>query len=151
MVALAIGFVTALVKASRWIGKVDSDREAFKTFKQEIRGTLEEILLRLSAVVRVGSSIQLTEYGQTLADSLQASEWASGVAPRLTHEVKDMRAYQIQEHCQSYVTTSLDEEMRESVEELSHKEGLGKDDMIPVLWVILQDRLLEIRKSGDLA
>ncbi len=66
------GVVVGAFRFGGWVGRVDSDRTAFKEFMTEMRRDIAEILLRLSPTptATAASPIQLTDFGREISREL---------------------------------------------------------------------------------
>ena len=143
-VTLLVTFLGALYKFAYWKGEVDSDRKSFKTFMAEVRGKLDKILLRLPpAPVALNSPLGLTDLGKEIADDLNASEWASELAPSLRGEVKDMLPWEVDDSCDRFVESSLSDRMKKKVAASAYQYGLDRPSVRMVLRVVLREELLK--------
>ena len=145
----AIAVLTLVFKIGDWKGHVDSDREAFKKFIEEIRNDIKKILERLPASTTSGSSpLQLTELGKSISEELKAFDWAKQIAPELIRRVKGKHPYEIQEFCLDYVTReAVTEDMSKEIQTCAYENGVEKEEVLKVLAVELRDELLEKLKT----
>ena len=96
------------------LGKgTDEDRSTIKSFMKEIRNDIKDISKRLPPPPAVAgqSPIRLTDHGEELATDLQAKAWAKELAPSIVDEVRGKRPFEIDEFCNTYVTTRLPGEL----------------------------------------
>ena len=140
-IAAGIGFVFA---AGKWHSSVNSDRDNFKEFMQEVRQDIKEILRRMPPVPVISDSpLRLTEFGEKLAGCLNATQWAEQVAPSVT--VPDgAEPFRIDEIAERFVHAHLDEETRDTVARCAYEYGIDQEGVRGVLRVILRDELLKI-------
>ena len=98
--ALAIAFATAVFKGAAWYGAVNSDRDSFREFMQEVRNDIKAILLKLSPpVAESGSPIRLTDLGERISGEVGARGIARELLDDVLPQVRGKSAYDIQEFC----------------------------------------------------
>ena len=108
IVAAVVAAAALIFKIGRWVGSVDSDRDKFRAFMEEVRSDIKEILGRLPPVpVAGGSPIQLTDLGRDISKTLQARAWAERTAAMLGERVKGKSPYEVQGICYDYVKKEL--------------------------------------------
>ena len=133
----------AVLVAGMWIGGVNTDRKAFKAFMQKVDKNIKEIFERLPprAVIE-DSPLRLSALGDTIAKELNAQGWAAEVAKTLAHKITTKTQYQVQEMAFEYVENELPVEMVRAVRKKAYEHGLGKDQVVSILAIVLRDRLL---------
>lgn len=142
-VTVLIAICSAVFFAARWVGSVNTDRQDFREFMNELKADVKDILSRLPpSVVSRASPVTLTEYGERVAQCLRASEWASRAALELAGEVIDEAPYEVDERARQFVAEHLDEEMHQRVDECAYEFGVQQEDVLTVLRVVLRDELL---------
>ena len=152
--AVAVGIIFG---AGQWKGKVDSDRDAFRTFMSNIRqdidyihSRIDDILGRLGgpATLKTTSPVTLTELGQSVSETLGASAWAEEQAPRLLGQVADAGAYDIQVFAYRYVEDEFmpDPATEATIKQCAYENGLRRKQVLDVLAIELRDRLLHLRQ-----
>ena len=102
----------------RWLAKVGYTTSEFPKLVQEIRDELKGIRDQIQQIFKllprqpvVGASpLKLTDFGEKIADNIQAQAWADKVAPGLVREVADMRPFEIDQFSNTYVETRLPKE-----------------------------------------
>lgn len=136
--------VSALVGVGIWVGRVNSDRDAFKRFMEEVREDIKKIFERLPAKTATDQSpLKLTSLGEEISGELAASDWAKETAPAIAFEVAGKHPYEVQEFCLEYVKGNvLSENMQEKVKTSAFEHGLNKEQVLRVLAVELRDCLL---------
>ena len=146
--ALAAG-IGAIVKVSRWGGRVDSRLETLETTTKEVRSDIKAILRRLPpATVEGASPLRLTELGQEISAKLDGAAWAREVAPKVLKRVRGMDPYRVQEFCRSYVQDGTDEgwapdeEMATQLGRCASEHGLKLEQVLDVLAIELRDCIL---------
>ena len=108
----------------------------------EIRDDIKKILVRLPpAAITSASPSRLTDFGKELAENIQAYAWAKGLAPTIADSVTGKAAFEIDEFCQTYISTELNETMKAAVARVAYESGIEHRN---VLRVVLRDELLHI-------
>lgn len=144
-VGALLAIIALFFRIGVWKGGVDSDRETFKGFMNEIRNDIKQILKRLPPdTVRGDSPLQLTDLGKKVAKEIQASDWVKKVALTITSEDAGKHPYEVQEFCLEYVKREkvLSEDMQEKVKTSAFENGIQKEQVLRVLAVELRDQLL---------
>lgn len=152
IVMAAIAVASLIFYAGKWYQAVNSDRESFKVFMSEVKGTLNsindklhEIFSRLPPVPLTSRSpIQLTDLGEAISRELDGKQWARNASTALLERYRPLSAYEIQERCFRYAKrqSSLAEDMPEKVQDSAYKHGLHKEKVLEVLGVELRDHIL---------
>ncbi len=147
-ISILIAFITFVFKHGVWKGEVDSDRSNFREFMNEIRRDIKEIRDRLTGgippAVEPGSPLQLTEYGEKLAKSLDAEQWAEKESAGLLPKVQGKDAYEVQELCSAYVFDELKptEAQERTMRKCMYEHGATRTHVNEVLSLVLRNRLL---------
>ena len=151
-VGLLVALVGAVFTLGQWKGKVDSDRASFKDFMKEVRNDIKEILRRLpSHVLGGGSPLQLTEYGRSISERLDAVALAQEIAPRLQVQIEGKAPYEIQERCFDYVRHEYEppDEVESLIKTCAYDHGIDRGQVLDVLAVELRDKLLALAVRRD--
>lgn len=153
--------LTIVFRVGGWHTSVNKDRDDFKAFMeklgdrlQTIENDIKGILSRLPptpSAVEGSSPLRLTEFGQSLAENMQAEEWAANLAATLYAEVQGQEPFQIDEFCEAYVTKSLDSPMRETAARCAYDFGVDSAIPLSVLRVVLRDALLKRTSTKQLS
>ena len=148
--ASAVAVVTLIGifwKVPRWTSQVDTDLGSLKGVTKQIQEDIKKILLRLPETpVKSGSPVQLTDFGEKIAESLEAEKWASELAEPLLGEISEMQPFQVDEFCVEYVKTELTEDLKKRVAACAYGFGIDKEGVRSVLRVVLRDKLLKRMK-----
>ena len=155
ILALAVG--TAIVKILWWIRDVTRGEKDFRVFVKEIKDDMKtirehitDIFKRLPDPVIAGASpFQLTDLGRKLSAELGAEEWAANLAPTLSDDVAGKKPFQIDEYAEKYVRDNLSDEMVNLVAACAYDAGRTREDVLPVLCVVLRDELIRLGISED--
>ena len=148
IITALIALVGGILYVGRWTGKVDTDRENFKKFMNEIRGDIKQILDRLPpvAVAKGNSPVTLTELGRKISKEIRGRDWAVNTADKIKESVQDKTAYEIQEYCKEFVKLrhTFSKEQDTLMKNSAYENGIKRDQVLNVLAIELRDRLLEI-------
>ena len=149
---------------TKWRADVDTDRDAFKTFMSSIRQEIDKIHSHIDkihsriddifgklggpATLKNASPTMLTELGQSISETLGASDWAEDLAPRLLKRVADADAYDIQVFAFQYVEDEFTPTpwMEATIKQCAYENGLRRKQVINVLAIELRDQLLHLRQ-----
>lgn len=143
IVTAFLAVLITAVKVVRWTATVDLKLEQFTGFAREVRDDIKLIFLRLPPVPVAGASpLQLTDFGEKMADFMKAKTWASELRPSLLAEVAGKRPFEVDEFSRRYVQTRLQDDMKERVAACAYEFGVERDDVLKVLRVVLRDELL---------
>ena len=157
IVTASLAVIIAVVKVIRWTATVDLRLDQFTAFTREVRDDIRElrgdvkelrndikqIFLRLPPVPLAGGSpLQLTDFGERMADFVEAKRWASENAPSLRAEVAGKRPFEVDEFSRSYVQTSLNDDLKDGVAACAYEFGVERGDVLKVLQVVLRNELL---------
>lgn len=113
IVVVSIAIITAIVKVSLWAGAVNQDRKKFHGLITEIRedvkiiqDKIEEIFTRLPSSNQITTStspLSFTDFGETVAEDLDAHDWAVRVSRDVWEEVEKMEDYEVHEYCFDHI------------------------------------------------
>ena len=150
IVTASLAVLFAVVKVIRWTVTVDLKLDQFSDFAKEVRQDLKEvrqdikqIFLRLPPPPVAGDSpLQLTDFGEKMADFTKAKSWASDLAPSLRADVAGKRPFEVDEFSRSFVHGRLSDDMKESVAACAYEFGVERDAVLKVLQVVLRNELL---------
>lgn len=154
IVVAGLAAASALTSIGIWVGKVNSDQNAFIEFMQEIRTDIKEIRASIHAIfIRLPSSpvtgdspLRLTGLGKSISKALSGRAWAEELAPELAERVRGCQPYEIHDVCFDYVrnefepTADLDAKIRAC----AYEHAMSRDQVLDVVAVELRDRLLEL-------
>ena len=146
-VAAAVTVGVALVGIGIWVGAVNGDRAAFKTFMDEVRRDIKEILQRLPPVaVTRDSPLRLTELGLGISEELGAQTIAEELARGLRERAQDLPAYDVQEMCFTYIQDEYSPpiEVDAMIKECAYNHGVDREQVLRVIAVELRDLLLGV-------
>ena len=135
-----------------WVGAVNADRTAFRTFMTEVRDDLKKILSRLQPSVFAGESpIELTELGKSISKRLNAKDWAEEHAGApLRNEVRGREPYKVQEMCFEYAQKyEPAEDMESMIQTIAYENGIKREAVLDVLALELRDRLIGPKESDE--
>ena len=143
--SLISGLVVGAFKFGGWVGRVDSDRTAFKAFMEEIRGDIKKILERLQPLtVASKSPVQLTEFGQEVSRELKVKEWALGQAAPLLERARNLQEHEVYDLCEQHVQSRIDEDetLRDVIRAGAYQRGIDIEQVQRVYVIELRDELL---------
>ena len=152
LVTIAVG--GALVKGLFWLRDVHTAKESwarftaetFPAFAKEIRGRIDQIIERIPPPKTLASAspLRLSPLGEKVAESLNAGDWASRVAPGLTAAVAGMEPFEIDRFSENYVETELGEQFEKRVAACAYDFGITRSAVLGALRVVLRDELIRI-------
>ena len=144
LLSLLGGLVYLLWRVARWTGSVDSTLSDLTENVREIRADIKRLFSALPPPPVVGSSpLRLTEFGEEIAASMNAKEWASGLKPELWPEAAGKEPFEVDEFCRDYVQKKLPEEWRRKIAKCAYEFGIDRDGVEKVLTVVLREELLQ--------
>ena len=144
LLSLVGGFIYLLWRVARWTGSVDNKLSSLTENVREIRADIKRLFSALPPLPVAGSSpLRLTEFGEEIAASMNAKEWASGLKPELLPEVEGKEPFEVDEFCRDYVQKRLPDEWRRKIAECAYEFGIDKDGVEKVLTVVLREELLQ--------
>ena len=143
-----LAVIALIFKFGKWYGEVNSDRERFSKFIEEIRKDIKDILGRLPPSSTTSASpIQLTELGVRISENIGAKTWAETIAQELIGQTQDMTPFQIQtiafDHVKSF---EPDEALLLKMQESAYESGIDLKGVKNVLGVELRDCLLRMNQ-----
>ena len=160
-ILVVLGVGGAVVRGLFWLRDVQTMKtgwaqfttKTFPDFAQEIRNDIRGLQDEIKRIferlpenprtLRSDSPARLSEYGQKIADSLRAKEWATSTATPILPEVVNKRPFEIEEFSRVYVSERLDPKATERVAACAYEFGIDRDSVRSVLWVVLRDELLQ--------
>lgn len=150
IVTASLAVILAAVKFIRWTATVDLKLDQFSDFTKEVRQDIKkvrqeikQIFLRLPPPPVAGDSpLQLTDFGERMADFMKVKSWVSDVAPSLRGEVTGKRPFEVDEFSRSFVQGRLQDDLKESVAACAYEFGVERDAVLKVLQVVLRNELL---------
>ena len=152
LVAIFIFTFNKISGGSEWRGKVDSDRDAFKKFIEEMRTDIREIRADIKRIFQIlppatattQSPLRLTDLGKEISEFIEARAWASELAKQLTNEAEGKDAYEIQELARNRCNRNMDmSELRAALcRRAAFQHGLKLDQVFGVLGIELRNILL---------
>ena len=162
IVAVAIGALTLLFAIGRgliaigeWIGAVNSDRRAFKTFMEKIEAKLDKIDERIGEIFRrlqpqtvsSASPLKLTDLGRKISEEMKIADWANEQADILvtqTEKEDEPFIYYFSKH-HVEVQYETHEEFQKMVKVAAYENGLEIKQIQDVYVLELRDALLARR------
>ena len=143
-----VGAGMGILSIGEWKGKRESFEETVGSFMTEIRNDIKVISQRLPrSSVYSGSPLRLTELGQSISKTLEASSWAKKTAKSIIHQVEGKDSYEIQEFCMDFVKQRKydpSDDFLKALRNCAYNEGIFVDNVEDVLAVELRDALLKI-------
>ena len=81
-------------KRAEWRGRVNTDRDAFKKFMEEVRSDIKKILGYVGPRLSTNESpVVLNELGKEVSAAMGIKAWAKDAAPALLGEIADWREH----------------------------------------------------------
>ena len=148
MIAGASVVVGIIFAAGQWKGRVDSDRDIFRSTLKEIRDDIKRVFQLLPRETIGGSSpLRLTELGRSISQTLNASQWAEDASRRLADRAEGQSPYDIQVMAFDYVEKEFkpDGDMESQIKRCAYDNGLRRKQVLDVLAIELRDALLALR------
>ena len=151
--------VALAVRLCVWYGAVNSDRDAFNKFMEEVRADIKKIGDRIDKIfdrlpvraVAGSSPLKLTDLGKRISETVDASGLAEKLASRLSGEVEGKSPYGIQEFCGDYVKKEkanlFDVDQANVLEMCAYEEGIKVDQVYDVIAIELRDKLIALKKQ----
>ena len=143
-----IGFITASFRTGKWVGSVNSDRESFKAFMDEVRGKLDKIFERLPPpkAVSPGSPVTLTDFGRDISTRLSVEGWADNQAPQLVEGMQEKEEFEIFDLCIEYVGKQIEEspDFAKTMRANAYQIGTDFENVRKVYEVELRDAILRL-------
>ncbi|MCY3826306.1 MAG: hypothetical protein OXG10_02835 [Candidatus Dadabacteria bacterium] len=139
-----------IFKVGGWHNSVNTDRENFKEFMEEVRKDLKELIKKVSVIsgtLDAKSPVELNKTGQTISKELNVPSWARETAPDFVAQLKGKQPYQIQEFsfdCVKGSKSILTESIEIQAEIAAYEHGLVKSDILDVFAVELRNELLRL-------
>ena len=147
---VVLAVIGAIWAAARWTGKVDGKLGDLTKAVDEIRADIKKIFQRLPDPVVAGTSpLQLTDFGEKIAKSIDAHTWALTLAPTVLPDVEGKRPFEIDTFSQSYVDTRLDDQWKERVARCAYEFGIDRSGVLSVMQVVLREELLHLEKPHE--
>ena len=158
IVSLCVTVGIVLVKLGRWLEKLETDRQSFRTFMKTIGDEIAVITKQLTSIlqrlpevsVTSASPLQLTEFGHKIAQAIDGQAWAEENArvvatdDAVFGDVLSMDDFEVDAVCARYVAY-LDPEYKHTVDECAYQMGTNISNVQAVLKVLLRDALLQRR------
>ena len=154
---VVLSAIGALIKVGYWIGQVNTDRETFKSFMQEVKAKIDMILERLPRhppTVAGSSPMQLTDFGKKVATGFGAQQWAKETAPEFRDRSLGKEPFQVDADCQKYVEEDLDPHSSNRVDQCAYDFGIDRPAVLAALRVVLREEILKtlsnhLRRNKD--
>ena len=144
---LGIAAIGGLIKLGMWIGAVNTDRESFRAFMEEVRGDIKKILGRVPAqTVERGSPLRLTEFGEEISRKLDVKTWALNEAMAQFERVDRKEHYEVHDFCIEHVQMQFDlgDEFYVRVRAGAYDNGTTVKNVQDVFVIELRDALLRL-------
>lgn len=151
-----LAIIGAIFSIGKWVGGMNSFKKSMDAFSKrvdsaisEMRDDIKKILERLPPsppVASMGSPLRLTEFGQSISETIEAGVWAQKTAEDTVHRVKGKRPYEIQEFCQTFVKEEFQpsEDLLQKMQDCAYDNATSLDQVKEVLALELRDALLKI-------
>ena len=155
LLGVAVTLGTLLFKGGKWVGTITTTIDNLGDHLKDVREDLRQLRLDVGKLlgkpvpVDAGSPLRLTDYGEDMAEKLDAAMWAKMEANQLRRQGQDTGAerYEIEEfrfeHVRKKYPTVRD--LEPSLRAAIYQHSLDKDHVYDVLAVVLRDEL--IRRS----
>lgn len=145
---IAVGHI--LWKVARWTHQTDQGLKdlpkAVKRIQKDlatVKNRVEKLFDRIPPQPVAGSSpMELTEFGEKIAEALEAKGWAEGLRDDIFDEVDGMEPYEVDEFCASYVRERLTPEWQKKVAACAYEFGIDRSGIESVMRVVLRRELL---------
>lgn len=134
-------------RISKWSGSVDTDRENFKKFIQEVKSDIKELFSRLPPpVIKSGSPLVLTDFGKEISKLAAGSKWATKTAIKFLDQIEGKKPYQVQKFAFEVAENDeyFSDKEYERIQEAAYERGIDEKLVRQVLGVELRDKLLEM-------
>ena len=131
----------------KWVGTVNSERGAFKTFMEEVRADIKKILDRVPAPTVTGKSpVTLTDFGENISERLRVKDWADHHAPNMVERSRGKEEFEIFELCVGYVDEKIKEsqDFAKNMRAGAYQIGTELDNVRKVYEVELRDAVLRL-------
>ena len=146
-------------KIIRWTTKVDAAVDGFSDFVKEIRDDMKEIrsnitevMLRLPPKPVAGSSpLRLTDFGERMADFMDAKTWTAQLAKDLLTDTAGMEDFEVDAYSRGHVQQlhEKDPGLQKRVAACAYQFGTKTEGVLDVLQVVLRDALLRGRAQDQ--
>lgn len=157
-VIAALALIGILWRFAYWKGTVDEHRKAvdgslgsIKAILDEIRDDIKKIFRALPAKsVEAGSPLRLTDFGEQIAQHLNAYEWASKHAPTLLHLLSNMQDFEIDAFSDNHVRSEIlpSSAWKPKIAACTYHLGTNENEVANVLRVVLREELLREHPPG---
>jgi len=151
LLGLAVAVVVAIVRVSRWTGRVDTHLDALMSAVADIRESIGHILERLAppSAVQASSPIRLTSFGGRISATVKAREWAAIHAPNLAEQATGKPEWEVFELCVSHVKAQMtqDETLKTTIQAGAYEHGTDIEQVQKVFEVELRDRILALLRG----
>ena len=137
-----------------WVGSVNTDRESFQDFMDELRADIKKILQRLPpSPTGSDSPRKLNDLGHRISDQINAPAIAQGLTAALREEAEGKLAYEIQELCFDYIKRKYQPplDVDERIKTCAYENGISTHDVLEVVAILLRDELLPWARPGKCA
>lgn len=144
---LGLAILTFLFKAIVWYANVNSDRNNFNAFMDEVRKDIKEILSRLGPkVVAEDSPKKLTDLGKEVSGSIGDKAFIEDLAQEHHKQLRTKTRYQIQSFCDEFIMDEYkpDDDIQTRFDDAAFDHGLDMRHIHLVVSVLLRDRIFEL-------
>lgn len=146
--AAGIAIGALVYKHGKWVGAVNSDRDSFKAFMQDVSKKLDKIFERLPPPPTVvpGSPLQLTEFGTEISGKLGAKDWALKQAMALSDKVEGKEPYEVDDLCGEHVQVQFDleGELHALIRSGAYENGITVSSVQEVFVIELREALFDL-------
>ena len=153
LVLLGLALLSGGVSLIIWYANVNSDRDSFRRFVNEVKGDIKKILWALDPKTRPvesGSPLRLSEYGEKVKAEINADEVIKPVVAKIADKVKHYTFYAIQEECLRYARQDFLDDIRAShkaladlLEVYAYTNGIDISIVLEVIGVVLRDKVFD--------
>lgn len=146
---LLIAFFGWAARRYEWRGAVNSEVGTLNELMTEIRQDIKGIFERLPPrPVASGNPVRLTEFGEKIAATFKAQEWAEPVADTYT-DLPNIPELMIDDLSRHYVEKELSDRAKIRVAEVAYEFGIKREDVLAVLQVVLRDEIMKRRAKPE--
>ena len=150
---IAVIFVGGVIFAiGRWVESVSADQKTFKEFMTKVGSDLDEIRANIQRifpllpqpVVEGNSPVHLTDFGEKVSATVNASRWAEEQAAGLVETAKGKEEFEVFDICVDHVSKVFkdDPEFQKAVRSGAYQIGTDMENVLKVCHVELRDRVL---------
>ena len=136
-----------LVSIGIWVGRMDVLNKTVNKSLRDIKKGIDEILEKLkSSTVEGKSPLRLSEKGQSISETLNASSWAKKKAQEVASHLEGKHPYEIQGFCMNFVRYEFNptHDFVQKMKSCAYENAIPVSEVEDVLAIELRDALLTI-------